>query len=174
MPHQVVGDGRKGGGRSGRTVADTAPAACLCVFAVVQAASGELPHLMFYGPPGAGKKTRIMALLHAIYGDGVSKVKLERRVFKVRVSRVCVPLAVLTCHPHVPLCPQTPRNRNIEVTTVASNFHIEINPGDAGIYDRYIVQDVIKEIAQSAPLDGTTFKGEVAHERAVHAAWYSR
>lgn len=39
--------------------------------------------MMFYGPSGAGKKTRIMALLHAIYGPGVGKVKLERRVFKV-------------------------------------------------------------------------------------------
>lgn len=48
-----------------------------------QAESGEVPHLMFYGPSGAGKKTRIMALLHAIYGPGVGKVKLERRVFKV-------------------------------------------------------------------------------------------
>ena len=55
---------------------------------------------MFYGPPGAGKKTRIMALLHAIYGDGVSKVKLERRVFKVGAGCAAVPCtspARLTC-----------------------------------------------------------------------------
>lgn len=98
------------------------------------AESGEVPHLMFYGPSGAGKKTRIMALLHAIYGPGVGKVKLERRVFK------------------------TPRNRSIDLTTVASNYHIEINPGDAGIYDRFVVQDIIKEIAQSPPLDDAEFK----------------
>lgn len=37
------------------------------------------------------------------------------------------------------------------MTTVASSYHIEINPGDAGIYDRYVVQEVIKEMAQYNP-----------------------
>lgn len=36
--------------------------------------------------------------------------------------------------------------------TVASNFHIEMNPSDAGIYDRYVVQEVIKQIASATPL----------------------
>ena len=72
-----------------------------------QAADGDLPHLLFYGPQGAGKKTRIMALLRAIYGSGCEKacvtyvararadertlltaraaqVKLEHRSFKSR------------------------------------------------------------------------------------------
>lgn len=40
-----------------------------------QAAAGELPHMLFYGPSGAGKKTRIMALLRAIFGSGVEKVE---------------------------------------------------------------------------------------------------
>lgn len=39
-----------------------------------QAQDGEIPHLLFYGPPGAGKKTRIMALLREIFGAGVEKV----------------------------------------------------------------------------------------------------
>jgi hypothetical protein len=53
---------------------------------------------------------------------------------------------------------QTPSNKAIEVTTVASSFHIEINPGDAGIYDRHVVQEIIKEIAQNTPLN-RGFKG---------------
>lgn len=42
------------------------------------AQTGDLPHLLFYGPSGAGKKTRIMALLRAIFGAGVEKVRGER------------------------------------------------------------------------------------------------
>ena len=37
--------------------------------------------------------------------------------------------------------------------TVASNYHIEINPNDAGIYDRIVVQEMIKNIAQTQQLD---------------------
>lgn len=92
------------------------------------AADGDLPHLLFYGPQGAGKKTRIMALLRAIYGSGCEKVKLEHRSFK------------------------TPTKASVDVTTLASNYHIEINPADAGTHDRFVVQEVIKEIAQSHPL----------------------
>jgi replication factor C subunit 3/5 len=44
--------------------------------------SGDIPHLLFYGPSGAGKKTRILALLHKIFGANVLKVKCEVRNFK--------------------------------------------------------------------------------------------
>lgn len=37
--------------------------------------------------------------------------------------------------------------------TVASNYHIEVNPNDAGIYDRLVVQEMIKTIAQTQQLD---------------------
>lgn len=81
-----------------------------------QSKDGEIPHLLFYGPAGSGKKTRVLALLKRIYGPGAERVRLEHRSFK------------------------TPSNRLVELTTVASNYHIEMSPGDAGIYDRYIVQ----------------------------------
>ena len=32
---------------------------------------------------------------------------------------------------------------------MASNYHIEMNPSDAGNNDRFVVQEVIKEIASS-------------------------
>ena len=72
-----------------------------------QAADGDIPHLLFYGPNGAGKKTRILALLRAIFGAGVEKQRLEHREFK-----------------------------KTESTMVRSNYHIEMNPGDAGTNDR--------------------------------------
>ena len=91
-------------------------------------ASNDLPHLLFYGPPGAGKKTRVMALLREIYGAGVERVRLEHRTFK------------------------TPSNKAIDITTLGSNYHIECNPSDAGNNDKYIIQDVIKEIASHGTL----------------------
>lgn len=51
------------------------------------AKSGELPHLLLYGPSGAGKKTRVMALLREVFGPGVEKVKLEHRGFKTPTGR---------------------------------------------------------------------------------------
>ena len=44
------------------------------------ASEGSLPHMLFYGPSGAGKKTRIMALLRAIFGPSVQKIKMEHRI----------------------------------------------------------------------------------------------
>ncbi|CAM9108858.1 unnamed protein product [Ectocarpus fasciculatus] len=92
------------------------------------AKSDEIPHLMFYGPTGAGKKTRVMALLREIYGAGAEKVKLEHRSLK------------------------TPSNKTIDITTLGSNYHIECNPSDAGNNDRFVVQEVIKEIASHGVL----------------------
>lgn len=46
------------------------------------AASGDFPHLLIYGPSGAGKKTRITATLRALYGAGVEKIKIDSRVFQ--------------------------------------------------------------------------------------------
>lgn len=84
-----------------------------------------LPHLFFYGPSGAGKKTRITALLRALYGPGADRLKLDKRTFT------------------------TPTNRTIEVNMITSSYHIELSPGDAGLDDRFVVQDVIKEIASN-------------------------
>ena len=92
------------------------------------AKSEEFPHLMVYGPSGAGKKTRVMALLKELFGSGVEKVKLEHRSFKPNP------------------------NKTIEITTVGSNYHIECNPSDVGNNDRFVIQEVIKEIASSSSL----------------------
>lgn len=41
----------------------------------VQASKTDIPHMMFYGPSGAGKKTRVMGFLRAVFGSGVEKVR---------------------------------------------------------------------------------------------------
>jgi replication factor C subunit 3/5 len=87
------------------------------------AASSSLPHLLVYGPSGSGKKTRVNALLREIFGPAVAKLKLDKRTFI------------------------TPTNRTVEISMVASNFHVELSPGDAGFNDRHVVQQVIREMA---------------------------
>ena len=103
---------------------------------------GSCPHLLFYGPPGAGKKTLLLATLREIYGPGVEKLKVE-------------------CRPWV--IERAERNMEVELTTVSSNYHIELTPGDVGNNDRFVVQMIIKEMAKSRPLDVSgqkSFKGK--------------
>mmetsp|Transcript_17633 Transcript_17633/g.20406 ORF Transcript_17633/g.20406 Transcript_17633/m.20406 type:complete len:380 (-) Transcript_17633:91-1230(-) len=89
----------------------------------------SLPHLLFYGPSGAGKKTRIQSLLKAIFGPGADRLRLDKRTFT------------------------TPTKKTLDINMICSNYHIELSPGDAGIYDRYVVQDVIKEMAANRSLN---------------------
>ncbi|KAF8903620.1 P-loop containing nucleoside triphosphate hydrolase protein [Mucidula mucida] len=93
------------------------------------ASSGDFPHMLFYGPSGAGKKTRITCTLRELFGAGVEKLKIDQRVFL------------------------TPSKRKVEVNIVQSNFHIEITPSEAGSYDRTVIQDLLKEIAQTQQVD---------------------
>lgn len=90
---------------------------------------GDFPHLLVYGPSGAGKKTRIMCLLKELYGPGVERLRMEHMHFT------------------------TPSNKKLEIMTVSSNYHIEVNPSDVGIYDRVVVMDLIKNVAQTHQLD---------------------
>jgi len=91
--------------------------------------SGDFPHLLVYGPSGAGKKTRIVATLKELYGAGVEKIRIDSRVF------------------------QTTSNRKIEFTIVSSNYHLEITPSDVGNHDRVVIQSLLKETAQTQQVD---------------------
>ncbi|XP_056638763.1 replication factor C subunit 3 [Diorhabda sublineata] len=90
---------------------------------------GDFPHLLVYGPLGAGKKTRIMCLLKELYGPGIERLKMEMMSFT------------------------TPSNKKLEIMTLNSNYHIEVNPSDVGIYDRVVIMDIIKNVAQSQQLN---------------------
>ena len=89
----------------------------------------DFPHTLVYGPSGAGKKTRIMALLRELHGPSVERLRVEQRTFKFGSSAP------------------------VELTIVSSAHHIELNPSDAGIRDRDVVQELIKEFAQSRSIN---------------------
>lgn len=87
--------------------------------------NSDFPHLLFYGPSGGGKKTRISCLLRELFGPGAEKIRVNQKTMKLK-SKV------------------------IEISTLQSNYHIEMTPAEAGNNDRAIIQEVIKELAQSS------------------------
>ncbi|KAJ3256593.1 Replication factor C (RF-C) subunit [Boothiomyces macroporosus] len=91
--------------------------------------NGDLPHLLIYGPSGAGKKTRISAILREIYGIRSEKLKIDVRQF------------------------ETPSKKKLEITLISSSYHVEITPSDLGNSDQLVIQDLIKEMAQTKQID---------------------
>src|SRR3989338_410145 len=93
--------------------------------------SGDFPHLLIHGPSGAGKKTRIQALLREIYNNKIDKVKLENKDVAVGSDG----------------------SKTITVTALSSGYHLEITPTDSGYYDKYVVANMIKEVAETDSVD---------------------
>ncbi|KAI3924410.1 hypothetical protein MKW98_032611 [Papaver atlanticum] len=98
----------------------------------------DCPHLLFYGPSGTGKKTLIMAVLRQMFGPGAEKVKVETKTWKVDAGS---------------------RTIDVELTTLSGTHHVEMNPSDANFQDRYVVQEIIKEMAKNRPIDTKGKKG---------------
>ena len=48
---------------------------------------------------------------------------------------------------------QTTANRRLEFNIVASIYHLEITPSDVGNFDRVVIQDLLKEAAQTQQVD---------------------
>ena len=47
----------------------------------------------------------------------------------------------------------TSSNRKLEFNIVTSVYHLEITPSDVGNYDRVVIQDLLKEVAQTQQVD---------------------
>uniref|UniRef100_A0A0K0DUX8 AAA+ ATPase domain-containing protein n=1 Tax=Strongyloides stercoralis TaxID=6248 RepID=A0A0K0DUX8_STRER len=94
----------------------------------------DFGHLLFYGPPGGGKRTRIRSLLKGVYEDSVSTVKIEKREFA------------------------PPTGKKVGYSILTSNCHIELTASSLGSADKMIVQHVIKEMAQCKQLNETKQK----------------
>jgi replication factor C subunit 3/5 len=99
----------------------------------------DFPHLLLYGPSGSGKKTRVNALLRCLFGAGAEKVRVVHKTVKLK-------------------------SRAVEVATLQSNHHVELTASEAGHNDRHVVQEIIKEIAQ------TTNVAAAVQQQQQHAA----
>jgi replication factor C subunit 3/5 len=93
----------------------------------------SIPHIIFYGPEGSGKNTIISMFLEMVYDKYVHT--LSDAIYAVTGSG----------------------NTVTQVTIKQSNYHIVIEPNNNN-FDRYLIQDIVKEYAQRAPLDIFTKK----------------
>lgn len=105
--------------------------------------------MLFYGPSGAGKKTRILCTLRALFGPGVEKVRVPSPLlgpnsplaasgssnasagrtmtadFAALPARSRPPAAQVKIDQRVFV---TPSRRKLDVNVVQSNYHIELTP----------------------------------------------
>ncbi|XP_071448230.1 replication factor C subunit 3 isoform X2 [Hetaerina americana] len=47
----------------------------------------------------------------------------------------------------------TPSKKKVDIATLSSNYHTEVNLSDVGIHDRIVVQELIKTVAQAHQID---------------------
>lgn len=92
------------------------------------ASDASIPHLIFYGPTGAGKKTLVKQFLENLYSDK-SVHKLIDTPYKVYSGN----------------------NKANDVVIKQSNYHIIIEPNNNN-FDKYLIQYVVKEYAKKLPL----------------------
>ena len=86
-----------------------------------------LPHIIFYGNPGSGKKTMINLFLEMIF---------DKSIYKLDDSKYTV---------------ISSGNVETEVIVKQSDHHIIIEPNNNN-FDRYLIQDIVKEYAKKYPL----------------------
>jgi replication factor C subunit 3/5 len=90
----------------------------------------SIPHVIFHGAPGAGKKTMVRIFLKMIYGDGISK--LYTTAYNIAGSG----------------------NKTKKEFIQNSVHHIIINPTSTN-FDRYLVHEIVKRYAGSQTIELT-------------------
>jgi replication factor C subunit 3/5 len=86
-----------------------------------------LPHIIFYGNPGSGKKTMINLFLEMVF---------DKSIYKLDDSKYTV---------------FSSGNIENEVIVKQSDHHLIIEPNNNN-FDRYLIQDIVKEYAKKYPL----------------------
>lgn len=88
----------------------------------------SIPHIIFYGGKGSGKKTMINIFLEMLYDKTIND--LVENKYIVNGSG----------------------NASVEVNIKQSNYHIIVEPNNNN-FDKYLIQDVVKEYARKYPLN---------------------
>lgn len=112
----------------------------------------SIPHLIFYGPEGSGKKTLIKIFMEMLYDSDVHK--LVDSTYVVTGSG----------------------NNTKDVIIKQSNYHIIIEPNNNN-FDKYLIQDVVKEYARKKPLGVFACKKEfkiVLINNVGNLSWYAQ
>jgi replication factor C subunit 3/5 len=84
----------------------------------------SIPHIIFHGMDGIGKKSMIKIFLRYLFGSGVDDVKQVKYIVSGS------------------------GNKTNEEYFIESNYHIDIIP-KGNNNDRYLIQDVVKKYASS-------------------------
>ena len=87
-----------------------------------------IPHVILYGPYGAGKKTIARMFLENIYDKSVNNT--TDTIYQVNGSG----------------------NATTSISIKQSSYHIVIDPNNNN-FDRYLIQNIVKEYAKYMPLD---------------------
>jgi len=96
----------------------------------MMSSDNSIPHIIFHGPQGAGKKTMINIFLKMIYGDSISK--LYTTSYNIMGSG----------------------SRTKKEFVQNSDHHIIINPTGTN-FDRYLVHEIVKRYAGSKTIELT-------------------
>jgi len=109
----------------------------------------DIPHLLVHGPKGSGKKTRIDALLYALFGREVRRMDEYEKTFRVG---------------------QTEKS----VSVPESVYHTVLIPSTLRVSDRYLMQYIIKSQAE-VEVERSTFRVVVIYEadQLSHAAQHA-
>ncbi|OXB81430.1 UNVERIFIED_CONTAM: hypothetical protein H355_001647 [Colinus virginianus] len=142
---------------------------------------GDFPHLLVYGPSGAGKKTRIMCLLRELYGAGVEKLRIEHQSITVKKTKpspaehcrhFCTDIFLLhllkrkskSARLQVIITLRLTQVVKLLLTVEWPKFYSNSSYSDAGNNDRVVIQELLKTVAQSQQLETSTqrdFKGPI-------------
>ena len=72
--------------------------------------NSEFPHLIFYGPVGAGKKTRVHCFLSKVYDEGIYKMNTINKELKLNM--------VTSSNYHLEFCPSDVDNDKFIISHV--------------------------------------------------------